>query len=216
MTTKNLPFYDRVEDALHDHTLQTALGRATTRFIVNRDNAMAALDDAEALRDQARAIRAKALARLDELLARLADNVEARGGHVCWAEDGAAARRYIVDLARDRGVKLIVKSKSMAAEEIHLNQALEAAGLEVAETDLGNISSSWRARPPRTSSRRPSTRPASRSPSCSSGAWACRLRWMFPPWRARPARRCGSASSRPRWASAASTSASPTAARSHW
>jgi L-lactate dehydrogenase complex protein LldF len=137
MTTQVLPFYDRVEDALHNQSLQTALGRATTRFIANRTSAFDALTEADALRDQARAVRAKALARLDELLVQLSDNVEARGGHVCWAEDGAAARRYILDLAQARGVKLIVKSKSMASEEIHLNDALEAAGIEVAETDLG-------------------------------------------------------------------------------
>src|SRR5262245_38328129 len=137
MSTQTLPFYDRVESALHDQTLQTALGRATTRFVANRANALDALIDADRLRDQARAIRAKALSRLDELLERLADQVEARGGQVCWAQDGAAACRYIADLARARGVKLIVKSKSMASEEIHLNHALEHAGLEVVETDLG-------------------------------------------------------------------------------
>jgi L-lactate dehydrogenase complex protein LldF len=137
MTTQTLPFYDRVEAALHDQTLQTALGRATTRFVANRANALDALTDADGLRDQARAIRAKALARMDELLERLAGQVEARGGHVCWAEDGAAACRYITSLAHDRGVKLIVKSKSMASEEIHLNHALEQAGLQVVETDLG-------------------------------------------------------------------------------
>src|SRR5215211_641254 len=137
MSSQTLPFYDRVESALHDQTLQTALGRATTRFVANRANALEALVDADGLRDQARAIRAKALSRLDELLEQLADQVEARGGHVCWAEDGAAACRYIAGLAHDRGVKLIVKSKSMASEEIHLNPALEQAGLEVVETDLG-------------------------------------------------------------------------------
>src|SRR4051812_8275892 len=124
MATQTLPFYDRVESALHDQTLQTALGRATTRFVANRANALEALIDADGLRDQARSIRAKALVRMDELLERLADQVAARGGQVCWAEDGAAACRYIADLAHDRGVKLIVKSKSMASEEIHLNHAL--------------------------------------------------------------------------------------------
>jgi L-lactate dehydrogenase complex protein LldF len=137
MKSETLPFYDRVESALHDQPLQTALGRATTRFVANRANALEALIDADGLRDQARAIRAKALARLDDLLEQLADQVAARGGQVCWAEDGAAACRYITSLARDRGVKLIVKSKSMASEEIHLNHALEQAGLEVVETDLG-------------------------------------------------------------------------------
>jgi L-lactate dehydrogenase complex protein LldF len=137
MPSQPLPFYDRVERALGDQALQTALERATVRFTAGRSAALAALADADGLRDQARAVRAKALVRLDELLERLADTVEARGGQVCWAEDGPAACRYITDLARARGVRLVVKAKSMASEEIHLNHALEAAGLEVAETDLG-------------------------------------------------------------------------------
>jgi L-lactate dehydrogenase complex protein LldF len=139
MATQTLSFYERVEGALHDTTLQTALSRATTRFVTNRAGAIEALHDADALRDQARAIRAKALANLDDLLVRLAENVEKRGGHVCWAGDGAVARQYIVDLAKARGVKLAVKSKSMASEEIHLNRALEDAGVQVAETDLGEF-----------------------------------------------------------------------------
>ena len=137
MTTQPVAFYDRVEDALRDSSLQTALDRATTRFVANRANALAQLTDFEDLRARARATRAGALARLDDLLVRLAENVERRGGHVCWAEDGQQARDYITSLARDRGVRLVVKSKSMASEEIHLNHALEEAGLEVVETDLG-------------------------------------------------------------------------------
>jgi L-lactate dehydrogenase complex protein LldF len=137
MAAQVLPFYDRVEDALRDQTLQGALGRTITHFIGARSHAMEALNDAEGLRDQARAIRAKALSRLDEMLERLAGQVEARGGQVCWAEDGEAACRYVADLARARGVRMAVKSKSMASEEIHLNAALELAGVEVVETDLG-------------------------------------------------------------------------------
>jgi len=135
--TSPATFHRRIDLALHDATLQTALGRATTKFVDNRAAALAMLEDGDRLRDQARAIRAKALARLDEMLSRLADRIEARGGHVCWAPDGAVAARYITDLARSRGVRSIVKSKSMASEEIHLNDALEAAKLRVVETDLG-------------------------------------------------------------------------------
>jgi L-lactate dehydrogenase complex protein LldF len=137
MTTQPVAFYDRVEDALHDRSLQTALGRATTRFVANRANALAQVSDFDDLRSRARAIRANALGKLDVMLETLAANVEKRGGHVCWAEDGEQARDYIIELARSRGVKLVVKSKSMASEEIHLNHALEEAGLEVVETDLG-------------------------------------------------------------------------------
>ncbi|NJN19084.1 MAG: iron-sulfur cluster-binding protein [Oscillochloris sp.] len=137
MAASTISFYDRVDTALHDDTLKTALSRATDRFIGNRAGAIGALSDAGSLHDQARALRAHALANLDQLLVRLAANVEACGGNVCWASDGAEARRYISELARARGVRSIVKSKSMASEEIHLNEALEEAGLEVVETDLG-------------------------------------------------------------------------------
>ena len=137
MSIHDMRFHERVDHALDSPTLQTALQRATTRFITNRAGALSALNDADMLRNQARAIRAKTLSRLDEMLVRMADNVEAHGGHVCWATDAEAARQYIVNLAKQRAVRLIVKSKSMASEEIHLNQALEAAQLEVVETDLG-------------------------------------------------------------------------------
>ncbi len=137
MAAQTLTFHERIGEALGDRSLQTALGRATGRFIDNRAAALAALSDPDGLRDQARAIRAKALSRLDVLLERLADTVAARGGRVCWAADAADAQRYIVELAQARGARLIVKSKSMASEEIHLNIALEQAGLEVVETDLG-------------------------------------------------------------------------------
>ncbi|GAB4111694.1 MAG: LutB/LldF family L-lactate oxidation iron-sulfur protein [Roseiflexaceae bacterium] len=137
MTTQTVRFFDRVDGALHDQSLQTALGRATTRFINNRSNAFAALEQPDDLRDRARAIRAHALANLDTMLTTLADKIESRGGQVCWAEDAEAARRYIVDLAKARGVQMIVKSKSMASEEINLNHALEEAQFTVVETDLG-------------------------------------------------------------------------------
>lgn len=137
MTTQTIPFFDRIGNALHDQSLQTALGRATTRFVGNRLGAFGVLSDPDRLRVQARAIRAHALANLDSMLERLADTVESRGGHVCWAEDAQAAREYIVDLARARDVKVIVKSKSMASEEIHLNHALEENQFQVIETDLG-------------------------------------------------------------------------------
>ncbi|NTW04209.1 MAG: lactate utilization protein, partial [Oscillochloris sp.] len=137
MSTQNISFYERVDGAIHDASLKTALTRATGRFIGNRAEALSALSDADALRDTARAIRAGTLAHLDELLVQLAKNVEARGGTVCWASNGEEARRYITELAKARNVRTIVKSKSMASEEIHLNQALEEAGLEVVETDLG-------------------------------------------------------------------------------
>jgi L-lactate dehydrogenase complex protein LldF len=89
------------------------------------------------MRDRARAIRAGNIRRLPELLAQLEERVSAAGGTVYHAADRDAAAGYIVGLARSRGARLVAKSKSMATEEIKLNEALEEAGIRVVETDLG-------------------------------------------------------------------------------
>src|SRR5665811_1686590 len=89
--------------------------------------------------DQIARIRAHTLAHLDRYVDQFATNVEERGGHVFFAADAAEARRYVSDLAQRQRAKLIVKSKSMVAEEIELNSALEAIGAKVVETDLGEF-----------------------------------------------------------------------------
>lgn len=137
MSVQPLNFYDRAEVALHDPQLKQALDRATTRFTAQRNSALDKMLDSDDVRDRARAARARALAQLDRYLEQLATNVEAAGGQVHWAWDAADARRIIADLCRSRDVRRIVKGKSMASEEVHLNQALEEAGFTVVETDLG-------------------------------------------------------------------------------
>jgi L-lactate dehydrogenase complex protein LldF len=137
MTAANISFYERVEDALQDKKLYAALELATTRFVTLRRTAFASLPEAEALRDHARTIRAHTLANLDRYLAQFAEAVEAKGGHICWAETPEEANRYVVALAKARGVKTVVKSKSMISEELEINHELEAAGVRVVETDLG-------------------------------------------------------------------------------
>ncbi len=97
------------------------------------------MPDAEACRDEARRARAAAIARLDSHLDQFARAAEARGCTIHWAETAADARRIITGIARDRGIRLAVKSKSMATEEIELNEALEHAGVRVVETDLGEF-----------------------------------------------------------------------------
>lgn len=127
----------RAARALADGQLHAALRTATARFVAARRSAFADLPEGEALRDRARAIREATLARLDHYLGQLADQVERTGGVVHWARDAGEARTIIVGLARARGVRTVAKSKSMATEEIDLNAALEAAGIAVVETDLG-------------------------------------------------------------------------------
>jgi L-lactate dehydrogenase complex protein LldF len=131
------PFADRAHAALHDKFLQEALGIATTKFIGLRRDSFAAFPEGDALRDRARAIKEATLQKLDVYLGQLADNVERLGGHVHWAATAAEAREIVLRLCRDKGVRMAVKSKSMATEEIELNEALEAAGVRPVETDLG-------------------------------------------------------------------------------
>src|SRR5690606_35819667 len=107
------------------------------RFAGHRLGGLAELDDADGLRRAARAVKAQVLADLPDLLERFADQVLARGGHVCWAPTAEDARRYVAGVVEAAGATRVAKSKSMATEEIELNAALEAAGAEVVETDLG-------------------------------------------------------------------------------
>jgi L-lactate dehydrogenase complex protein LldF len=123
--------------ALADPGLQRILGQLGDSLGQRNRDAFAALPDSSLIRERARAIKDHALADLHEHLATLEQSLLARGGHVHWADDGQEACRAIVEICRRRSAKIVVKSKSMTSEEIHLNQALEAAGLETVETDLG-------------------------------------------------------------------------------
>jgi L-lactate dehydrogenase complex protein LldF len=131
------PLRDRAQHALGDRFLHEALDIATTKFIGLRREAFGDFPEGETLRDRARAIKEATLQRLDEHLERLVDNVERLGGHVHFATTAAEARDIILEIARRTGARMAVKSKSMATEEIHLNDALEAAGVTPVETDLG-------------------------------------------------------------------------------
>ena len=137
MHVSPLPFYTRAQTALADPHLQTALDRATGRMMHARRDAIARIPDGEAARDHARQIRAHTIAHLETYLDRFVEQARASGAHVHLAVDAEAATRLVVDLARARGVRRIVKGKSMVSEEIALNASLEAAGMRVVETDLG-------------------------------------------------------------------------------
>jgi len=126
-----------IEDALQNGNLQQALAGFTGAVGFLRAQAIADLPDYEGLRGRARRIKAEAIENLDALLEQLKESVEARGGRVVFARDGEEALRYVRDLIRAHGVRRIVKSKSMTAEEIGLAERLEALGVSVLETDLG-------------------------------------------------------------------------------
>jgi len=131
------PIAQEIQAAIQNHNLQEALGLFTEGIGLLRALAFQDLPEYEKLRTQARQIKEDAIKRLEEHLEKLKANVEANGGMVFFAKDGTEACRYIVELARQHKAKTVVKSKSMTAEEIELNRALEEAGVEVIETDLG-------------------------------------------------------------------------------
>jgi len=130
-------FRENARAALADVHLRGALKNATTLFGERRKEAAASLPNWEDLRSEARAIKDEALLHLDRYLEEFVRNAESRGATVHWARDAAEANAIICALARERGARTVVKSKSMTTEETHLNDALEAAGMQVVETDLG-------------------------------------------------------------------------------
>ena len=128
---------ERTAKATDDERLRESLERAMGRFAGGRVEALSQVDDAEALRSAARRIRHEILADLPRVVSRFAEQAMANGAHIHWALDAADANRYITDVAKRTGARTVVKGKSMVAEEIGLNHVLEAAGLTVIETDLG-------------------------------------------------------------------------------
>ncbi len=131
-------FRSRVQDAFEDG-VPVAIRRGARGHYDKRAKAATEFPQMEEMRDRARRIRAEVISNLDEHLATFADAVEKRGGEVFFAATAAEANEYIVDLAKTEGVTRAVKVKSMVTEEIELNDALEAAGVEAVETDLGEF-----------------------------------------------------------------------------
>src|SRR5579862_2457587 len=132
-------FLGASNQALTDPNLQAALVRLTGTLMAANRRGYAALADSDKLRDHAKQIKEHTLAHLDRYLEQLEASIHRLGGHVHWAADAAEARKIMVEIANKAGCKRAVKSKSMTSEEIHLNPALEAAGIDVAETDFGEF-----------------------------------------------------------------------------
>jgi iron-sulfur cluster protein len=116
-----------------------AIRKNTQTFNRNRYRATSSLPDYEQLKDRARQIKEDAIARLPDLIVELKTTIGERGGCVFLAPTAQDACNYILNVCRERDAQLAVKGKSMTSEEIHLNRALEAAGIEITETDLGEF-----------------------------------------------------------------------------
>lgn len=134
--------------ALADPNLQDSLAKLKVGFSERRRQAAERLPEFEQLRDRARDIKNHTLAHLDFYLEEFERKVLALGGHVHWAPTAADARRIIGELCRSVGARTVAKSKSMVAEEIALNEHLEAMGVSPIETDLGEYIIQLRNEPP--------------------------------------------------------------------
>lgn len=129
-------FKESVRNAVNNANLTGALGKFSEAYKVNRAKAYEGIDF-EDLRERIAELKSYAASHLEELSEQFTKNAEACGATVFRTNDPAKVREYILKVAQDNNVKTVVKSKSMATEEIHLNPYLEKAGIEVGETDLG-------------------------------------------------------------------------------
>ncbi len=130
-------FFDSSRAAVQDHELQRKLESASTRHLDHFAIVKEEFPSYEDEKTAAHRIKTDAIAHLDELLIQLTDKLQDSGCKVFFAEDAAEARKYIVDLVKSKGAQHVVKGKSMTTEEIELNPALAAAGIDPVETDLG-------------------------------------------------------------------------------
>ena len=136
MTASKAAFKRRLEHALANPRLATALGRALPQFREKREARMAEIDW-PALRADLTERKRRAIDDLPALIERFTAEAEAVGVRVHRAADAEEACRIVIAICRAKRAKLAVKSKSMATEEIHLNERLEEAGITAVETDLG-------------------------------------------------------------------------------
>jgi L-lactate dehydrogenase complex protein LldF len=133
------PFPEAAATALADSQLRHNLAHATGTIRAKRARAVDELSDWPELRAAAKAIKDHTLANLDTYLLRLEESVTAAGGHVHWAADAAEANELVASLVRAAGADQVVKVKSIATDEIGLNQALATAGITALETDLAEL-----------------------------------------------------------------------------
>jgi L-lactate dehydrogenase complex protein LldF len=132
-------FKEKIHGALADPKLQLAVYSATGRLLDKRKEAVdaAVLPDYQELRTHANALKKHTLDNLDYYLEQFESNAASHGGKVVWCRDAGDVTDFVLKLAKERGARLIVKSKSMTTEELDFNEKLEHYGLQAVETDLG-------------------------------------------------------------------------------
>ena len=137
MQAQSLTFKTNASKALLDDDLKKALGNVKDGFIGKRASAVALVPEWQQIRDEARQLKNHVLENLDHYLLAYESKVVANGGQVHWAASPTDATDIIVDICQSVDAKTVTKGKSMVGEEVYLNEAIERAGMQAIETDLG-------------------------------------------------------------------------------
>ncbi|MFI6792572.1 lactate utilization protein B [Nonomuraea sp. NPDC050383] len=132
-------FPKNAAQAVQNSQLRYNLRKATHTIRGKRASVVGELPDWQELRAAGKAIKDETLRHLDRYLVQLEEAVTAAGGHVHWARDAAEANRIVAGLVKATGETEVVKVKSMATQEIGLNEALAAEGVTAYETDLAEL-----------------------------------------------------------------------------
>lgn len=132
-------FPEAARKALADTQLRRNLAHATGTIRAKRAAVVGEVEEWEELRLAGAAIKDNTLRRLDEYLLQLEASLQARGATVHWARDAAEACAIVAKIAHTHGVDEVVKVKSMATQEIGLNEALAEQGVTAWETDLAEL-----------------------------------------------------------------------------
>ena len=132
-------FSARAETLTHDLRHRQLIQTALRKYEAVRDRTKAQFQDWPSARQAAAATKWEAVNHLDKYLGEFVQKIEARGTKVHWASTAKQARDLILGIIRDKKARCIIKSKAMTSEEIHLNDAMEEAGFEVVESDLGEF-----------------------------------------------------------------------------
>ncbi len=148
MSTPAVLFREKARAVAADARHRDLVATGLQKYEAQRGKSRAAYRDYAAAREAATETKWDALLRLDEHLEVFAARLEARGTKVHWAGTAARARETILAILRERHARSVVKSKAMTAEEIGLREALEASGVEVVESDLGEFIVQLRREPP--------------------------------------------------------------------
>ena len=137
MAENNRNIRKEIDTKLNDPVLRGALARFAEQYPVARLKAYENVEDVDGLRNSFKAMKVDVVEHLEEIADKFEASVKARGAHFYRAKDGAALKEYLNKVCKENNVKRIIKSKSMATEEIHLNEYLKEEGYHVMETDMG-------------------------------------------------------------------------------